>query len=632
LKRLRLTASAIAATSLSSLGVAGAGVSVAHAASGHGTTGTPGTGYSGKGFDTCTAPSDTQMDDWYQHSPYHAVGVYIGGSSYLAQSCATAGPGYTPAWVQHQSATGWSMWALYPGTQPVTLATAADPSALGRADATDAAAKAVALGFGRGTVIFADLEPYYQSTTTPKVVQYLQAFAGQLALEKGGFLAGLYGNSKPAGTPSAIGDAAADPALQNLLAAVDIANTTAGQANFTPTTGDPSLSPEFWAKHQRIHQYFLNDTETFGSTTLTVDADMLDLAPNPISPPGTVDRLAGGDRIGTAIVTSQKLWPNAAATLGDGFSDGRPAAQAAVLSRQDQPADALGGSALAAHVGGPLLLTGTAKLDLATAGELTRTLTPGSTVFVLGGTSALSPAVFNAVKALGFNPIRLGGASRYATAVTIAQHMALDMRQWDGQPSVQRVLLATGLNFPDALAAGTAAGATPDTVLLLTADAAMPPETAGYLGQISGQTTGPKSASVYPVGGSANKAAKTLKNVPAANLNLDLLVGPDRYATAALVALQFFGDRLSPHSGGFSPHSVGIAIGDNWPDALSGGAAMGTLGGPLLLTTQTALPPATAGYYIFEKPNGSLDASHVFGGATVITNVVLTQLKTAMHP
>jgi hypothetical protein len=85
--------------------------------------------------------------------------------------------------------------------------------------------------------------------------------------------------------------------------------------------------------------------------------------------------------------------------------------------------------------------------------------------------------------------------------------MAADMRDRDGHPAVQRVLLATAGNFPDALAAGTAAGATPDAVLVLTNDAQMPAATSGFLKQRAGT---PAGANVYPVGGAANKAAKTL--------------------------------------------------------------------------------------------------------------------------
>jgi hypothetical protein len=38
------------------------------------------TSYQGLGFDTCTAPSEAAMSAWRAHSPYDAIGIYLGGS------------------------------------------------------------------------------------------------------------------------------------------------------------------------------------------------------------------------------------------------------------------------------------------------------------------------------------------------------------------------------------------------------------------------------------------------------------------------------------------------------------------------------------------------------------------------
>jgi hypothetical protein len=623
MKRIRLTASAIAASSLGSLGLVGIGATSAHAAT------NPNTAFSGKGFDTCNAPSDGQMDDWYAHSPYRGVGVYIGGPSY--QACATtadpnppADGGYTADWVQHQAATGWGMWAIYAGQQgPTLIAPGANPAALGATDAADAAKKASTLGFGPGTTIFVDMEPYHEDATAQAVVTYLRAFG--TALNGTGFKLGLYGNSgSPTSGHSAIGDAVADPTLAGQISAVDISSTTADQPNFNATTNAPYVPPNLWARHQRIHQYDLNVTRTFGSTTLNVDDDQVDLAASAhvdIDPTKQhAVRWAGTDRIGTAVAVSQQLWPTTTKNKNDFYApgDNRPLAKSAVLSRSDQFADALGGSALAAHDSGPLLLTETGALNPATAHELTRALAPGATVYLLGGEKALSPAVFTAVQKLGFNPQRISGDDRFSTSVAIAQQMAGDMRDSGGHPAVQRVMVATAKDFPDALAAGTAAGATPDTVLVLTDGTAMPSATSAFLHQWAGTTAG---ANVYPVGGAANSAAKTLgAAVPAGNLKLDALVGSDRYATAALVAHQFFGSTGTPHM-------YGLATGLNWADALSGGAAMGTLDGPLLLTPQSSLAPATRGFLNDERNAGNpVEVGVVLGGTAAISNGVLNSL------
>jgi putative cell wall-binding protein len=627
MKRIRLAASAVAASSLGSLGLVGIGATSAHAA-----TTSPNTAFSGKGFDTCIAPSSPQMDDWYAHSPYRGVGVYIGGASYHPdQDCkSSANPnpapdgGYNAAWVQHQAATGWGMWAIYAGQQGPTLTAAgANPTALGVSDAADAVKKASALGFASGTTIFVDMEPYHENATAQAVVAYLKSFGN--ALNGTGFKLGLYGTSgNPASGHSAIGDAAADPGLQAQISAVDVSGSTSDQLNFNATTNDPYVPATDWGKHQRIHQYFLDVQRQYGtSPAIQVDEDDVDLSPTShvTLDPTQVHavRWAGSDRIGTAVAVSQQLWPTTTGNQADFYApaEKRPLAKTAVLSRSDDFADALGGSALAAHDSGPLLLTETAKLNPATAAELQRTLAPGSTVYLLGGEKALSPAVVTAVQKLGFNAQRISGPDRFSTSVAIAGQMAHDMKDSSGNPAVQRVLLATAKDFPDALAAGTAAGATPDTVLVLTNGTQMPSATTGFLHQWAGT---PAGANVYPVGGAANTAAKTLgMNVPAGNLKLNGLVGATRYETAALVAHQFFGATGTPHM-------YAVATGTNWADALSGGAAMGTLDGPLLLTEPTSLAPATRGFLNAEQAGGSIEVGVVLGGTAAVSNGVLNSL------
>ncbi|HEY5184452.1 MAG TPA: cell wall-binding repeat-containing protein [Actinomycetes bacterium] len=272
----------------------------------------------------------------------------------------------------------------------------------------------------------------------------------------------------------------------------------------------------------------------------------------------SVERVFGVDRFATAISVSQSLW-------ADHGADPTAQAGAVVLARSDDFTDALAGVPLAADRGGPLLLTPTATLHPSTEAEIKRILPPGATVYLLGGIGALSQAVADRVTADGFVPVRLGGATRIDTALAIA----------DAQPaSSDLVLLTTGLNFPDALAAGAAAGAK-HGVVLLTQGSTMP---AGVTKWITAHKT---SASVVAaVGGPAAAAYPTADRT---------LVGADRYATATLVANEFF-TQPAP------PARFALASGVSFPDALSGGAWAATVGVPMLLTLPTTLSSATASY------------------------------------
>jgi putative cell wall-binding protein len=190
---------------------------------------------------------------------------------------------------------------------------------------------------------------------------------------------------------------------------------------------------------------------------------------------------------------------------------------------------------------------------------------------------------------MGYQVTRYAGADRYATAIAVADAL--------GDPST--ALLATGANFPDALAAGPAA-AHVHGVVLLTNGASLPAVTAAYLTAHPG--------TVYAVGGPAAKADPTATAI----------VGVDRYATAADLATRFFA----------APTLVGVATGVSFPDALSGGAQLARVDAPLLLATPTGVPAPTSGYLAGVK--AALNAVHLFGGPNALSDDVGTQLKNAL--
>jgi putative cell wall-binding protein len=123
--------------------------------------------------------------------------------------------------------------------------------------------------------------------------------------------------------------------------------------------------------------------------------------------------------------------------------------------------DALAAVPHAARAGGPLLLTNTGSLPAVVKAELQR-LRPGR-IMVLGGTGVVSGAVATALDAYtGGAVIRLAGPDRYGTAAAISSfHL----------PSGARLAyVATGENFPDALAAGPAAAVRGASTILVRRD------------------------------------------------------------------------------------------------------------------------------------------------------------------
>ena len=315
---------------------------------------------------------------------------------------------------------------------------------------------------------------------------------------------------------------------------------------------------------------------------------------NPLSasnPVNLVERLDGADRIETAIQVSRWTWADQASNP--------PAAHQAdyvVLARSDIFADALAGSALAAKKHAPLLLTPTGQMDSRTLAEMKRVLRPGSFVYVLGLDKAISQHTQDQINAAGFRATRIGGADRFVTAVNVAKAIVPD---YTTNPVT--ILTATGMNFPDALAAGAVAGSRPNTVVVLTDDKVMPANTLGFINSVPQRT-------VFGIGGQAVTALESV-HVP-----LTVVKGDDRFITASMVARTFFG----------GPQVVGIATGYDFPDALAGGALAGSVGGPLLLTGPTAIPTETADY--LRNASGSVSDAIMFGGPAVLDEGLKNQV------
>lgn len=282
----------------------------------------------------------------------------------------------------------------------------------------------------------------------------------------------------------------------------------------------------------------------------------------------SVTRLAGADRFGTAVAVSKAEFPAGGAG-------------AVVLARGDDYPDALVGAPLAVARNAPLLLTTGTSLPSATLGEIQRVLPAGGKVYVLGGMTAVPASVESQLTGLGYTVTRYSGASRFDTAVKVADAL--------GDPGT--VLLATGANFPDALSAGVAA-AKAGGVVLLTNGSTMPPATSAYLAAHPG--------TVYAVGGPASKAD------PSATA----IVGADRFETSVDVAKRFFS----------SPASAGFATGRSFPDALAGGALLGHLGVPLLLVDTSSLPTPVITYLTGEQ--ATLTKGSLFGGTKTIGSSV----------
>jgi putative cell wall-binding protein len=111
--------------------------------------------------------------------------------------------------------------------------------------------------------------------------------------------------------------------------------------------------------------------------------------------------------------------------------------------------DALGAAAAGGPVGAAVLLVNGASSTLDSASIATLTALHPSHIMIAGGTGSVSPGIENRLNQIA-PTTRSAGEDRYAasTAISVAAYTSAD-----------RVFLATGLNFPDALGGSAWAGA-----------------------------------------------------------------------------------------------------------------------------------------------------------------------------
>ena len=303
-----------------------------------------------------------------------------------------------------------------------------------------------------------------------------------------------------------------------------------------------------------------------------------------------VQRLSGSDRYETSAVISRATFPA-----------GAPVAY--IASGQNFP-DALVGGPAAGLRDGPILLTRPGALPVSVANELVR-LRP-SRIVVLGGTSVVSANVENALADIAA-VTRVFGADRYATAAGVSRSVF--------SPGVDRVYIATGANFPDALAGGAVASPSGPggagraaAPILLTRPGALPPATATELRRLR-----PQEIIILGGDGVVGQAvANSLKTYTTGAVTR--LGGATRYATAVEIS-------KATYPGG--TNTVYVATGQNFPDALGAAPGAGRADAPLLLVPTSGAVP---GQVISEIRRLGVERIVILGGPGAVDSGVEAQL------
>lgn len=180
----------------------------------------------------------------------------------------------------------------------------------------------------------------------------------------------------------------------------------------------------------------------------------------------------------------------------------------------------------------------------------------------------------------------LAGSNRFGTAAKISEAAF---------PSgASSAIIATGLNFPDALAAAYLAGVNSEPILLVNPTDPIPSETLNALSTL-------KTKNVTIVGGTsavgsdvqATLASTTSTASGGGTLSVSRIAGATRYDTMQDIDTASTGMVGTETINGKSGKTAFLATGNNFPDALAAGPAAYALHLPVILTdgTQSTLTP-----------------------------------------
>jgi len=309
-------------------------------------------------------------------------------------------------------------------------------------------------------------------------------------------------------------------------------------------------------------------------------------------------RVYGDTRIDTAIQISQRGWLKADTVL---------------LARADDFPDSLVSVPLSHRLDAPILLTYPAQLEPSVLTEIKRL--GAKHVILMGASDVLGSNITQSLKKASLTWEQIGGSDRYETAALVAERLGMN-----GQ-----VILASGENFPDALAIDPYAGFTETPILLVRAKE-MPAGTAAMLQTLSSngsQNGGEGTFTPYVIGGEGVIPSAVLSGVK----GYTRIAGSDRYETAAKV-YQFtqerLGDKATPTSG------VYLVTGEDFPDALVAGALAAKQGTFLFMSAKNTLPPIT--YSTLKSVTATGLKVTMVGGSSVLSVKVKGMLEGTVQP
>ncbi|WP_165998575.1 cell wall-binding repeat-containing protein [Bacillus sp. Cs-700] len=189
--------------------------------------------------------------------------------------------------------------------------------------------------------------------------------------------------------------------------------------------------------------------------------------------------------------------------------------------------------------------------------------------------------------------LRVKGSDRFGTASAVSEHT---------YDTATTVLIARGLDFPDALA-GSPLAYQLKAPILLAGKSSLPDQTVDEIKRLN-------ASKAIILGGSGAVSESVRDQLKKLGLDVERISGKDRFETAAEIA-----KRMDPAK------KAVVAYGMNFPDALAIAPYAAEHGYPILLANTTKLPAVT------KSALRGMNETIVVGGTGVISKAVVDQLQ-----
>ncbi|ADY57262.1 cell wall binding repeat 2-containing protein [Syntrophobotulus glycolicus DSM 8271] len=317
-----------------------------------------------------------------------------------------------------------------------------------------------------------------------------------------------------------------------------------------------------------------SETSTYSNAAHATTASDSDSASGTV---GDARRIAGGNRYDTAAKVAETGWTTS---------------YYAVIVSGEQYPDALCSAPLAYQYNAPILLTSKNSLESQTRAQLLKLKV--KSVYIIGGTGVISYDVEQTIRDMGIAATRIAGADRYDTSLKVAKVIS----QYRAETNPNRhAVVATGLDFPDALSIASIA-AIKGYPILLTPKDSLREEIKIYLNENFSSTT--------LVGTTDSVSAAVFDQLPSP----DRLTGTDPYTTNLAVIKAFQTD--------LKFDACYLATGQDYPDVLAGVALASLKSEPIFLVGST-VNTATLDYIKSKEPQQII----AFGGTGAVSDAVL---------